>query len=112
QTVLANCGEAIGKRFMSEAGCRRALELQIDNTDLIFNGPIKFGMGYGLPGEAFRMLPHRDASCFWGGWGGSFVLNDLEARLCVAYVPNKMGNSTVGDLRAFGPMARVFAALR
>ena len=111
QTVLANLGAANGKRIISEAGARRALELQIDNVDLVFGTPIKFGLGYGLPGEAFQMLPHRDASCFWGGWGGSIVMIDMEARACIAYVPNKMGNGTMGDLRGFRPMRQVFAAL-
>src|SRR5581483_8849127 len=54
-TILANGGTANGKRFMSEAGCRKALELQIEGTDLILNGPAKFGMGFGLPGAAFPL---------------------------------------------------------
>jgi CubicO group peptidase (beta-lactamase class C family) len=29
-------------------------------------------------------------TCSWGGWGGSVVLVDLDARLTVAYVMNQM----------------------
>src|ERR1700744_3654967 len=48
--ILANGGVAKGTRFMSEAGCRKALELQIDNTDLVLAMPARFGMGSGLAG--------------------------------------------------------------
>ena len=48
--ILANGGVAKGKRFMSEAGCRKALELQIEGTDLILGMPVAFGMGFGLAG--------------------------------------------------------------
>ena len=48
--LLANGGTAKGKRIISEAGCRKALEPQIEGVDLIFNAPAKYGMGFGLPG--------------------------------------------------------------
>jgi CubicO group peptidase (beta-lactamase class C family) len=111
QTVLANGGVSKGKRIMSEAGARRALEMQIEGTDLVFNGPMKFGLGYGLPGAAFP-VPHPDATCFWGGWGGSLVLIDMEARLCLAYAMNKMANTTTGDMRAFRMILPMFQALQ
>ena len=38
-TILANGGVAKGKRFMSEAGCRKALELQIEGPDLVLGMP-------------------------------------------------------------------------
>ena len=49
------------------------------------------------------------STCFWGGWGGSLVVNDLDANLTVAYVMNRMGEGTVGDVRGAGI---VLAALR
>ena len=39
-----------GKRFMSEAGCRKALELQIEGSDLVLGVPARFGLGFGLDG--------------------------------------------------------------
>ncbi len=110
QTVLANLGVSKGKRIMSEAGARRALEQQVEGNDLVMNIPAKFGMGYGLPGE---LIPLPPQACFWGGWGGSLVVNDLGSRTCFAYAMNKMGDGTTGDMRAFsimGPMMRALAA--
>ncbi|MBP6014511.1 MAG: beta-lactamase family protein [Alphaproteobacteria bacterium] len=109
QTVLANRGVSKGKRIMSEAGTRRALEPQIEGTDLVLGLPVRYGMGYGLPGEAMP-LPSPN-SCFWGGWGGSLVIVDQDRRACFAYVMNKMGEGTTGDLRAFQLIMPIYQAL-
>ncbi len=108
-TILANGGVAKGKRFMSEAGCRKALEVQIEGPDLIFKAPAKFGMGFGLPGPMVP-LPHPN-SLFWGGYGGSVIIIDMDAHTTFAYAMNKMGSGTVGDARAFGMIGAMWAAL-
>lgn len=99
QTLLANGGVGgNGKRILSEAGVRRALEPQIAGQDLVLGIPVNYGLGYGLPGG---MMPFPNPnSAFWGGYGGSLVIADLDARLCMSYVMNKMASTTVGDLRA------------
>ena len=38
--------------------------------------------------------------CFWGGWGGSLAVIDVEARMSVAYAMNQMSPNTLGDGRA------------
>jgi CubicO group peptidase (beta-lactamase class C family) len=98
QTLMANGGVSNGKRILSEAGVRRALEEQISGDDVVLGMPVRYGMGYGLPGAA-RPLPNPD-SVFWGGYGGSLVIADMDARMCIAYAMNKMAATTVGDLRA------------
>jgi CubicO group peptidase (beta-lactamase class C family) len=98
--ILANGGVAKGKRFMSEAGCRKALELQIEGVDLIFGAPAKFGLGFGLPG-AMIPLPNAN-SMFWGGYGGSLAIIDMDARTTFGYAMTKMAPTTTGDLRALG----------
>ncbi len=50
-------------------------------------------------------------ACFWGGWGGSIVINDLDARLTVAYVMNRMGEGTTGDDRGIGIALATFMAV-
>ena len=98
--ILANGGEAQGKRFLSEAGCRKALELQIEGTDLILATPSRFGMGFGLAGGMVP-LPNPN-TIFWGGYGGSLVIIDMDARTSFGYAMNKMAGTTTGDMRALG----------
>ena len=107
--ILANGGVAGGKRFLSEAGCRKALEVQIEGDDLIFKAPAKFGMGFGLPGP---MIPTPNPNTlFWGGYGGSLIIIDMDARTTFGYAMNKMGSGTLGDARGFSMVAAMWQAL-
>jgi CubicO group peptidase (beta-lactamase class C family) len=107
--ILANGGVAQGKRFMSEAGCRKALELQIEGTDLMLGRAARFGMGFGLAGGVLP-LPNPN-SIFWGGYGGSLVIIDMDARTSFGYAMNKMAGTTTGDMRALGLAMAMWTSL-
>jgi CubicO group peptidase (beta-lactamase class C family) len=108
-TILANGGTAKGKRFLSEAGCRKALELQIAGTDLVLDIPVRYGMGFGLAGG---MVPFPNPnSMYWGGYGGSIILIDFDARTTISYVMNRMVPTTQGDTRGFSLAVKVWEAL-
>ena len=96
--MLACGGEVDGVRLMSEATVQRVLEEQSEDVDLVFGMKIKFGLGFGLPNEALPLGVGRRAF-FWGGWGGSLALIDLDAQMTVSYVMNKMAPALLGDLR-------------
>jgi CubicO group peptidase (beta-lactamase class C family) len=108
-TILANGGVAKGKRFMSEAGCRKALELQITGTDLVRGVPARFGMGFALSGGVMS-FPNPN-SLFWGGYGGSLALIDMDARTTMGYAMNLMGSTTTGDMRGLGLAMAMWTAL-
>ncbi|MGI5237819.1 serine hydrolase domain-containing protein [Dactylosporangium sp. CA-139066] len=95
--VLANGGVARGRRFMSEAGCRRALELQVAGRDLVLGLPLRFGLGFALGDQ---LMPNPN-TLYWGGYGGSLAVIDLDARSTFCYVPNKMAGE-VADTRWLG----------
>ena len=107
--ILANGGVAQGRRFLSEAGCRKALELQIEGEDLILGRAARYGMGFGLSG-GIMPLPNAN-SIFWGGYGGSLVIIDMDARTTFGYAMNKMAPTTTGDLRALGLAMDMWQAL-
>ncbi|MGE0046548.1 MAG: serine hydrolase, partial [Hyphomonadaceae bacterium] len=109
-TILANGGVGRnGKRFMSEAGARKALELQIEGMDLILGIPVRYGMGFGLSGP---MLPTPNPNTiFWGGYGGSLVIIDMDARTTFSYVMNRMVGTTTGDVRGFSIVMAMWQAL-
>ena len=109
QSVVSNLGEVDGRRYLSEAGCRVVFEEQSNGVDLVLGLPIRFGMGYGLPSA--DMPIGGESACFWGGWGGSLVVNDLDAHMTFAYVMNRMGEGTVGDERGGGLLLAAYAAL-
>ena len=107
--LMANGGWAKGRRLISEAGCRKALELQIEGKDLILGAPARYGMGFGLPSPSVP-LPNPNC-CYWGGYGGSLAIIDMDARVSLAYAMNKMAGTTIGDMRAFSLCMAVWGAL-
>jgi len=109
-TILANGGIGRdGKRYLSEAGCRKALEPQIEGTDLILGIPVRFGMGFGLQGGA-TPLPN-DECIYWGGYGGSLIIIDMKTRATYSYVMNKMASTTAGDMRGFSLLMAMWGAM-
>jgi len=80
QSVMACGGTLNGVRLLSPAGCERAWVEQFSGEDRVLGMPMRWGLGYGLFGSTYG----------WGGWGGSLVMIEPEARMVVAYVTNQM----------------------
>jgi CubicO group peptidase (beta-lactamase class C family) len=104
QSVLACGGTLGGVRLLSPAGCERALEEQHDGVDRYLGAGMRYGMGYAIYGGR--------RTCFWGGWGGAIVFVDLDARMAVAYVMNRMvDEGGLGDERALGIVLAAYDGL-
>ncbi len=110
QTAVANLGSAFGVNLMSEAGARRVFDEQTNGQDLVLGVPLRFGMGYGLSSQVMPMGPNEHIA-YWGGWGGSTVVVDQDARLCVSYVMNRMAADLLGDMRGFSLLGAAYASL-
>jgi CubicO group peptidase (beta-lactamase class C family) len=100
-SALACGGTLDGVTLMSEAGVARILEEQTRGKDLVLGTPIVFGMGFGLNDASFPISPNPRAF-FWGGWGGSLAIIDLDLRASIVYVMNRMEADLMGDLRGGG----------
>ncbi|KAJ5752249.1 beta-lactamase [Penicillium odoratum] len=97
-SMVANGGAVGGKRFMSEETIHRMLEVQSDGVDLVLGCHLRFGLGVGLPTpETLPWLPADGRVAYWGGWGGSFLVMDVDRKVSIAYVMNKMGEGTLGN---------------
>ncbi len=110
QSIVSHGGEVDGMRLLSPEGIDAIFEVQAKGTDLVLGVPLCLGIGYGINSEELPIAPNPRA-CFWGGWGGSIVINDVDARLTVAYVMNRMGEGTTGDDRGIGIALAAFMAL-
>jgi len=110
-SVLSLGGQASGLRLLSPAVVERTLEVQADGTDLVLQVPLRWGMGFGLPQpQTFPYLP-TGRLLVWGGWGGSLVVMDLERRMTVAYVMNRMGAGTIGSPRSAAYLRAAYVSL-
>lgn len=104
------CGGAVdGVRLLSETGVARILEEQIRGMDLVLGVPFALGNGFGLNSEE-RPIGPNPRTFFWGGWGGSLAITDLDARMTITYVMNRMAADLVGDLRGGKIAAAAYAA--
>jgi CubicO group peptidase (beta-lactamase class C family) len=108
--ALACGGELEGVKLLSVSTLEKAIEEQCYGTDLVLNLPIRWGLGFGLTSQEMPIGPNPRAF-FWGGWGGSAIVIDLDAKLSFAYVMNKMSAGTMGDNRVLGMATALFTAL-
>ncbi|MDX3246866.1 serine hydrolase domain-containing protein [Streptomyces sp. ME18-1-4] len=101
QSAMA-CGGALrGVQLLSRAGRDRAWEEQFSGQDRVLGMPISWGLGYGRFGNTYG----------WGGWGGSLVMIDPEARTTVAYVTNQM-REPADDTRGMEIVMSVYDGLK
>ncbi len=111
QSVVACGGEVDGVRLLSPATIDLIFEEQANGVDLVLGLPLRFGIGYGLPEP--KTIPYIPDGriCFWGGWGGSVIVVDLDHRMTIAYMMNVMEPGIVGGLRAEALLRAAYSAV-
>jgi CubicO group peptidase (beta-lactamase class C family) len=104
-------GQVEGTQLLSSEAISLIFEQQSDGVDLVVGVPLRFGIGFGLPQtETVPYIP-TGRVCFWGGWGGSSIVMDLDHRLTFSYMMNKMGPGIIGSPRTEAYVRAVYAAL-
>lgn len=110
QSAVSAGGSARGVELLSPDTIDRIFDVQAAGRDLVLGIGVTFGVGYGLNSPRAPMSPNERV-CYWGGWGGSLVVNDVDAGFTMAYVMNRMGEGTVGDDRAHAILRACYASL-
>jgi CubicO group peptidase (beta-lactamase class C family) len=96
-------GTANGHKLLSQQTIDRIFEEQSDGPDVAVGAPIRFGIGYAIAGGGCETsIPFAPKGkdrkvCFWGGWGGSWEIMDLDKKVTLTYVMNKMGAGALGS---------------
>ncbi|GIJ85902.1 hypothetical protein Asppvi_004769 [Aspergillus pseudoviridinutans] len=106
-------GSVNGKRFLSPQTIDLIFQEQVSGVDLVLGFFLRFGMGMGLPSpenKGLEWMPQGKV-CFWGGWGGSLAIMDLDRKVTITYTLNKMGSGTLGNPRGEAYVKAVYAAL-
>jgi CubicO group peptidase (beta-lactamase class C family) len=97
QAVVANGGTVDGVELLSPKTIDRIFDQQSNGVDLVLGIPLRFGIGYALPEPTtFPYIPDGRI-CFWGGAGGSVIVIDVDRRMTIAYMMNKMFPAIVGN---------------
>ena len=110
QSVITNGGEVDGVRLLRQPTIDRIFEVQSDGMDLVLFQHLRFGIGFGLPSPQEAQLPDRRIA-YWGGWGGSIILDDVDRGITFAYVMNRMDGAVLGSARSAAYQAAFFEAI-
>ena len=106
--AIANGGSLDGTSIISPAGIEKLREIRFTGNDMLL-GPRRWAGGV-----TYNTLPN------WGpnpdnfghsGWGGAYGCANLEHRIAIGYVMNRMGSSLVGNPRSASLAAAVFDCL-
>ena len=104
-------GTANGVQVLGPDTIDLIFEEQSDGMDMVIMIPLRFGIGFGLPcPESVPAIP-EGRICFWGGWGGSMAVMDVDRRATTTYVMNKMGPGTTGTARTIRYAELIYEAL-
>jgi len=105
-------GTVNGVKFLSPKTVDLVFEEQHKSRDLVIGQVLRLGIGFGLPGKDtwIDWLP-EGRICTWGGWGGSIVVMDLDRKMTVSYVMNKMEHSSMSDDRTKDYIQAVYKAV-
>jgi len=109
QSIVACEGTLGGRRWLKPETVARIFDVQARGIDLVLGVPLCMGLGYGLPEPATLPFIPEQRICFWGGWGGSLVLVDVERRMCLSYMMNRMAPGVVGGPNAAALVQALYA---
>lgn len=109
-SALACRGEVDNVRLLSLETIEKSIEEQSYGPDLVLILPIRFGLGWGFTSKDMPIGPNP-RTFYWGGWGGSLAVVDLDAKLSFSYVMNKMNSSLTGDTRTIRLVRALYKAL-
>ncbi|MGW0603753.1 serine hydrolase domain-containing protein [Streptomyces sp. NPDC002640] len=110
-SVISRGGEVDGVRLLSPATVELVFREQARGVDQVLGLPLRFGIGFALPEPAGVPFVPEGRICFWGGWGGSQIVMDVERRMTFCYVMNKMKAGLVGSEQGAQYLGAVYAAV-
>ncbi|KAG8170051.1 hypothetical protein KVR01_000796 [Diaporthe batatas] len=103
-----------GKRVLSKDTVDLIFTEQTYGTDLSFGMPCRYGVGMGIRGNGDALVDSwvpEGRVCFWGGWGGSLVINDVDRNMTIAYAMNKMEQEIAGNTSIRAYVGEIYKAL-
>lgn len=111
QAVVSHGGEFGGVRLLSPETIERIFEVQAEGPDRVLLLPARWGIGYSLPVPESAPAVPEGRVCWWTGYGGAIVVNDLDRRATVAFAMNKLENHFMSSPRTDEYVRIAFACL-
>jgi CubicO group peptidase (beta-lactamase class C family) len=87
-SALAGDGELDGVHMLAPATVARAIEEQVNGSDIVLERPTRYGLGFQLTMPERRLGPSPRAFGHFGA-GGSLGFADPDARVAIGYAMNQ-----------------------
>ncbi|MBP2335006.1 CubicO group peptidase (beta-lactamase class C family) [Saccharothrix coeruleofusca] len=108
---ISRAGDAERGRLLKPRTAELIFQEQSNGTDLVNGLHLRWGIGYALADPRTAAWIPEGRVAFWGGWGGSMAIMDLDRRVTIGYVMNNMGADILGSARAAAYVSAVYRAL-
>ncbi|MFD2420459.1 serine hydrolase [Amycolatopsis pigmentata] len=108
---IARAGAAAHGRLLKPGTIDLIFDEQSNGTDLVNGLHLRWGNGFALPHPRTAAWIPEGRIAFWGGWGGSMAIMDLDRRVTISYVMNNMGADILGSPRAAAYLTAIYHAL-
>ena len=109
--ALSLGGTVDGTRLLSPETIDLIFDEQSHGTDLVLGVPLRFGIGFALPETETVPYVPGGRCCYWGGWGGSEIIADLDRRVTLGYMMNNMAPGIIGSDRSEAYVRAAYACL-
>ena len=104
-------GTIDGKQYLSPKTVDQMVQERISGVDLVLGLNLRIGLGVGLSvPNTLTFLPEGNIA-FWGGWGGSVVIMDLDRRMTITYAMNNMAQGTLGNANSEAYIKAIYEIL-
>lgn len=115
QALVSHGGEVNGVRLLSPETIARIFEVQASGIDQLLSVPVTYGVGYALPMSSAPAIAAWNPGgrvCWWTGYGGAIVVNDLDTRTTFAYAENKLADHMVSSPRTDAYLSTAFGCVQ
>ena len=109
--TLSLGGEVGGTRLLSQDTIDLVFDEQSHGPDLVLGVNLRFGIGMALPETQTLPYVPQGKACYWGGWGGSVIICDLDSRTTISYMMNNMAAGIIGSDRAEAYVTAIMGCL-
>ncbi|HTK67025.1 MAG TPA: serine hydrolase domain-containing protein, partial [Pseudonocardia sp.] len=108
---IALGGTVDGVRLLGQDTIDLIFDEQANGVDVVLGIPLRWGIGFALPQlDTLPWIPD-ERICFWGGWGGSMIITDLDRRMTISYMMNRMAPGIIGSDRSACYVQAIYDAL-
>ncbi|KAJ6121619.1 hypothetical protein N7512_004084 [Penicillium capsulatum] len=107
-SIVSLGGAVDGRQYLSPDIIDHMLQERQRGHDLVLGHYLRFGLGVGLPvPQTIPYIPEGRV-CFWSGWGGSMFIMDMERKMTISYIMNKMAQGTLGNENAGAYISEIY----